>query len=380
MKLETFKYIENSGWSIKDFPKDLDSENTLILTFFSSDFYDQLKPFEELKQAFPKSKLVGCSTAGEIFSDQINDHSISVAVIKLDNSRIRVTISDVISSEDSFNAGQKITAGLLGSDLKSILVLSDGLTVNGSELVKGLNLGKPEEVVITGGLSGDGDQFRKTWIIVDNKMLTGKIVAIGLYGKQLKIGHGSKGGWDVFGPERRITRAKDNILYELDGKPALDLYKEYLGDRAAGLPATGLLFPLMIRENSQDRKGLVRTILAIDETKQSLTFAGDMPVGYLAKLMQANFDRLITGASEAAVAASNGSVFKPPILAILISCVGRRLLMGERTSEEIEATLGMFPKGTEQIGFYSYGEISPYASGNCDLHNQTMTITTIYED
>lgn len=172
------------------------------------------------------------------------------------------------------------------------------------------------------------------------------------------------------------------MLYELDGRPALGLYKAYLGDRASGLPATGLLFPLAIRTSQAEGKVLVRTILAVDEATQSMTFAGDIPEGVFAQLMRANFDRLIQGASEAATLTfdhHNGSHADSPTLSIAISCVGRRLVLGERTEEEIEATLEILPKGSRQIGFYSYGEISPYKSGACDLHNQTMTLTTIAE-
>jgi hypothetical protein len=201
---------------------------------------------------------------------------------------------------------------------------------------------------------------------------------VGFYGDHVHLGHGSKGGWDIFGPERRVTKSSGNILYELDGRPALQLYKEYLGERAAGLPATGLLFPLSLRVTKSENKSLVRTILAVDEAHQSMTFAGDIPEGYLAQLMRANFDRLVQGASEAAQSTSrnNGSA---AVLAVAISCVGRRLVLGERTEEETEAALEVLPRGTAQVGFYSYGEISPYASGLCDLHNQTMTLTTISE-
>ena len=73
------------------------------------------------------------------------------------------------------------------------------------------------------------------------------MVAVGLYGEHVKLGHGSKGGWDTFGPERIVTKSDGNVLYELDDKPALALYKEYLGDRAAGLPGSALLFPLALR-------------------------------------------------------------------------------------------------------------------------------------
>jgi hypothetical protein len=267
--------------------------------------------------------------------------------------------------------------------LCGVFVLSDGLAVNGSELVKGLNSALPSNVVITGGLAGDGDRFQRTWVIRNGQAESAIITAIGFYGDSLHITHGSQGGWDSFGPERRVTRSQGNILYELDGRPALTLYKEYLGERASGLPATGLLFPLSIRHDTTDSRSLVRTILAVEEADQSMTFAGDIPQGSLARLMRANFDRLLNGASMAANQARQ-SVAPGPVLAIAISCVGRRLVLGERSEEETEITLENLPADARQIGFYSYGEISPHASaematGPCDLHNQTMTLTTFSE-
>jgi hypothetical protein len=206
------------------------------------------------------------------------------------------------------------------------------------------------------------------------------VTAVGLYGDSLRVGHGSKGGWDVFGVERKVTKSAANVLYELDGQPALALYKKYLGDRAAGLPATGLLFPLALRAPADRQKWLVRTILAVNEADQSLTFAGDIPEGYFAQLMSANFDRLVQGAGNAAQSAALTGVGEADeMLCIAVSCVGRRLVLGEHCEEETEATLGMLPPRTRQVGFYSYGEISPYAKGRCDLHNQTMTLTTIGE-
>ena len=239
-----------------------------------------------------------------------------------------------------------------------------------------------ETVVVTGGLAGDGTRFKRTWVLKDRSPQSGYVTAVGFYGDHIRLGHGSKGGWDKFGPERQVTKSHSNVLYELDGRPALQLYKEYLGDRAAGLPATGLLFPLAIRTSPSEGKVLVRTILAVDEAAQSMTFAGDIPQGVFAQLMRANFDRLIQGASEAAALTINhhgSSHPTSPTLSVAISCVGRRLVLGERTEEEIEATLEILPKGSSQIGFYSYGELSPYANGACDLHNQTMTLTTIAE-
>jgi hypothetical protein len=360
----------------------LDSETSLLLLFGGSRVIDRPALIQEILDACPRSHVMGCSTAGEIHGSEISDDSLVVAAVRFDKSRLLTTHAAVHTPKDSYAAGRAIAASLHQPALRGVLVLSDGLNVNGSELVKGLNDTLGGDVVVTGGLAGDGTDFKRTWVIKDRAPQSGYVTAVGFYGDHIRLGHGSKGGWDKFGPERKVTKSDGNILYELDGRPALQLYKEYLGDRASGLPATGLLFPLAIRSSNTDGKVLVRTILAVDEAAQSMTFAGDLPEGVLAQLMRANFDRLIQGASEAATLTLHNQEqagASSPTLSIAISCVGRRLVLGERTEEEIEATLDILPNGSSQVGFYSYGEISPYASGACDLHNQTMTLTTITE-
>lgn len=377
MKIELVNYKEGLGWSTPQFPN-LDSQNTLILTFYSPSFSNNINPFQILKEQYPNSILAGCSTSGEVFKNEINDKSISVAIVKFEQSKIRIVTNEITNITQSFNAGQTIAGELSHPSLRAVLILSDGLIVNGSSLVEGLKSILPKNVIVTGGLAGDGKDFKQTWVLQSDKPTTKCISAIGFYGDNLEITFGSKGGWDIFGPERHITRSKDNILYEIDGEPALALYKKYLGDRSEGLPATGLLFPLAISEKPFSNQ-VVRTILAVNEAEQSMTFAGNIPQGWYAQLMRANVDRLVEGAFEAGKAAINLTNNENQRLAIAISCVGRRLVLGERSEEEIEATLESLGEKTSLIGFYSYGEISPSGLSACDLHNQTMTITTIAE-
>lgn len=386
MKIQSFQYIQNLGWSIQKFPE-LDSESTFVLVFASPNFRNNAKPIEQLAQAYKKSKIIGCSTAGEILGPNIFDNSISVAVVQFESTKLQLAKAEVKRTEDSYEAGAQL-AKLLHQHQKpkGIFILSDGLHVNGSELIKGLNKHSAKEVIITGGLAGDGADFKNTWLIYEGQIVDHCIAAIGFYGEQIHIGYGSQGGWDIFGPERFITHSKGNILYELDHQPTLKLYKAYLGERASELPASGLLYPLAIRNYfDPDSQYIVRTILGIDENSQSLVFAGDVPQGYHARLMRANFDRLIESANDASESANNllfenRDLKEEPVLAIDISCVGRRLLLGERTEEETETTLQSMPKGSTQIGFYSYGELSPLTVGNCELHNQTMTITLLLEN
>jgi hypothetical protein len=380
MKLATFSYAAAAGWSVEPLPA-LDSDDTLVVVFGAPQLNEIEHPLRDLVAVFPRASVIGCSTAGEIFGTTLTDSSLSVAVAQFEHgTRVATASASVASQAESFAAGESIARQLNDPSLRGVLLLSDGLNVNGTELVRGLNSVLPSDVVVTGGLAGDGSRFKRTWVMHAGAPQSNVVCAAGLYSEHVTIGHGSKGGWDNFGPERLVTRSEGNVLVELDGRPALQLYKEYLGELAAGLPATGLLFPLALRANATDEKSLVRTILAVDEERQSMTFAGDVPEGALARLMRANFDRLIDGASEAASLASDRhNDANSETLAIAISCVGRRLVLGERAEEEIEATLDVLPAGTRQIGFYSYGEISPYALGACDLHNQTMTLTTIRE-
>ncbi len=361
---------------------DLDSPQTLLVLFGPSSLLDHPEVVRRVLSACPNSAAIGCSTAGEIHGSEITDDTLVIAALRFDHTVLNTAHAAVRTPADSYEAGASLATQLRQPSLKALFVLSDGLNVNGSDLVKGLNDVLKGEAIITGGLAGDGPHFKRTWVIKDRSPQSGYVTAVGFYGERVCIGHGSKGGWDKFGPERLVTKSIGNVLYEVDGRPALQLYKEYLGERAAGLPATGLLFPLSLRATNADEKSLVRTILAVDEATQSMTFAGDIPQGSLAQLMRANFDRLIHGASEAASLTVNGHAGdqRPnPTLSIAISCVGRRLVLGERTEEETEATLELLPKQSAQVGFYSYGEISPYVSGVCDLHNQTMTLTTITE-
>jgi ABC-type transporter Mla MlaB component len=380
MIVETFHHDrEARAWSTKTFPA-LDGERTLVLAFGAPELFDDPAPLVELRRAYPRAQLVGCSSAGEIVGPTVRDHSLSVAVARFDKTPLSSAVVAVASAADSFAAGQKLARQLARPDLRGVLVLSEGLGVNGSQLVAGINAVLPDSVVVTGGLSGDGTRFKRTWVAVGDKIRSGVVVAVGFHGDHISIGHGSRGGWDKFGPERVITRSEGNVLHTLDGKPALALYKEYLGDKAAELPASGLLFPLAMRATARDDKFLVRTLLAVDHEKQTMTFAGDLPKGHLVQLMKANFDRLIDGASLAAASAAHlAPGASSSTLAVAISCVGRRIVLGDRTEEEVEAALEALPRGTKITGFYSYGEISPYTTGHCDLHNQTMTLTVFGE-
>lgn len=379
MKLELREHDCHVGWSAP-LPVELDSPNTLVLAFGASALIERPGPLHELSAAFPKACIAGCSTAGEIAGRRILDGAVSLAVAAFASTELRRTSALLPDASHSYEVGRAVALSLLRERRpRAMLVFSDGVGVNGSELLRGINAITRGEVIVTGGLAGDGDRFQRTWVLDDGHAQTGRVTAVGLYGERLQVGFGSGGGWDIFGPERHVTKSKANILYEIDNTPALALYKRYLGERASGLPATALLFPLAMRRTTTDDQRLVRTILSVNEVEQSLTFAGDVPEGHLVQLMRANFDRLVEGAADAARQSLSVDVGASPTLAVAISCVGRRLVLGERAEEEVEVVRNALPDNTGLLGFYSYGEFSPRGLGSCELHNQTMTLTTLSE-
>ena len=379
MQIHHLFWTDADGWcNTTGHPSCDDSQ--LVLLFASLEALGGDREIvEELRRRFPNATLVGCSTAGEITGTRVLDDSAVATALHFETTRVRQATARVATRDDSYFAGGQLARELDGDDLVHVLVFSEGLKVNGSQLARGLTTGLRPDVKVTGGLAGDGDRFQQTSVLANGQPTEDGVVAIGFYGPNLSIGFGSIGGWDPFGPERLITRSEGNVLYELDGRSALALYRLYLGEHAKDLPSSGLLFPLCLRARA-DSPPLVRTILAVNEYDQSLTFAGDVPEGSYARLMKANFDRLIDGAVSAAQATTR-LTSSDADLALLISCVGRKLVLRQRVEEEVEGVREVLGDNPVLTGFYSYGEISPATpQANCDLHNQTMTITTFRED
>jgi hypothetical protein len=377
MRAASLYWTKDAGWNAKE-----GGGAALVLYFGARASLADGARFHELQKMFPDAHIVGCSTGGQIRNNDVSDDEVVAVALGFDTTKVRIASGTVSTSDQSRGCGATIGRELSGDGLAGVFVLSDGLNVNGSELVAGITDAIGRDIPLSGGLAGDGSQFSETLVGANCAPRNHIVVAIGFYGDAIRFGHGSAGGWDVFGPRRRISRASGNVLFDLDGTPALDLYERYLGDEAAGLPGTALLFPLQVSDPNNPETTLVRTVLAIDRDKRSMTFAGDMPEGWSAQLMRGNFAHLAAGAADAARQANDGTgtIGEDRGVALLVSCIGRRLLMGQHITEEVEAAGAVLGDHIARLGFYSYGEIAPHAlSGFCDLHNQTMTVTTITE-
>lgn len=353
-------------------------EPDLILLFISPDFSDADKFVKILSEKNPSSIITGCSTCGEITDINVDDRSVALNAISFDKTEVRMTSANVVDYEDCEVLGKHLIKNLHSENLKHVLVFSEGMMMNGDDLARGMSGEAPAGVGITGGMAADGTNFERTFVVKNDQLSEGEVVAIGLYGSALKVGYNCKGGWNSFGIERKVTKSDKNVLYEIDGQPALQLYKSFLGEQAHDLPTSGLLFPLSLRVH-EDSKPLVRACLGINEEDQSITFGGNMPEGSFVRLMKANVDRLISGAEDTAQVIMD-STEEDVEFALLVSCMGRRVVLKQLVEEEVEVIREVLGERAVISGFYSYGEIAPFITEEaCQLHNQTMTITTFSE-
>ncbi len=339
---------------------------------------------ECLRVALPESHLVGCSSAGEVVQDCCTDDCVVFTALRFRQPCLRTASTQLAHMGDSYEAGCRLALQLRapeqGQALRHILIFGQGLRINGSALTEGLNHVAGRHIGISGGLAGDGEAFQQTWVVSNQGIAQDNLVAVGFYGDALQIRCGSFGGWQAFGPIRTASRCEGNYLYELDGEPALAIYKRYLGEYAAQLPASGLLFPFMLLDDHFSDSGLIRTILGIDEAQQALILAGEVPQGSGLQLMHANTEALVEGAIVAAETVRERLDGHEPEFTLVVSCVGRKWVMGVRVDEELEAIAEAFAYASPMAGFYSYGEIGPLlAQPGAKLHNQTMTITSLCE-
>ncbi len=376
MQIDTLKLINNLWQRDKVHISD-PSQAQLVYIFGTTAIFKQERYFHTLQKMYPNAMIIGCSTSANILGIELVDVPLVASAVQFSSAWVKMAHFDFNSGDNIESLSAQLVEQLDDPKLKHIFVLSDGLLINGSELVRGIN--KASKVPISGGLAGDGDRFQETWVIANQAPRQCCVVAVGFYGEKLVISSGCYGGWSEFGTERLITRSKQNVLYEIDNEPVLQLYKRYLGQYASDLPHSGLRFPLSIW-SKEGELPVIRTLLSIDETEQSITFAGDVPEGYQARLMQPNIDILIDGAGIAAQQIK--TLTDHSGLGLVVSCIGRKIVLSQLVEEELEAVAEILGDQVQLVGYYSYGEIAPFEDHikECKLHNQTMTLTVIYEE
>ena len=366
--------------------KDLSSTSplptaSLVLVFGSVKRFGESKLQATLKARYPTAQIIGCSTSGEITAAGVFDDSLQITAILWEKTVQRVTHTKMNGMQNSYETAIGLANQLKADSLKVVLVYSDGLNVNGSELLEGFK-SELGEIPVMGGMAGDGFGFTRTVQLFNETVSDGLVIAVGLYGNHLIAATGVGRGWKPYGPPRKVTKSDKNVVLELDGKPALPLYKMYIGEHASkSLPGSGLNFPFAIIEEGRRDIEKIRTVLAIDSASNSLTFAGNVEEGGTVRFCQATHDRLVEGAGDAAHLVADHTSTGQTGLAVCVSCVGRKGVMAAQVADEVKLVHQILGPQTMLTGFYSYGEFAPRPDTNDSvLHNQTMTIGYLSEN
>ena len=354
---------------------------SLVLVFGSVKRFGESKLQATLKARYPAAQIIGCSTSGEITAAGVFDDSLQITAILWEKTVQRVTHTKMTGMQNSYETAAGLARQLKADSLKAVLVYSDGLNVNGSELLEGFKsvLG---EIPVMGGMAGDGFNFSKTVQLFNETVSDGLVIAVGLYGNNLIAATGVGRGLKPYGPPLKVTKSEKNVVLELDDKPALPLYKMYIGEHASkSLPGSGLNFPFAIIEEGRRDIEKIRTVLSIDNANNSLTFAGNVEEGGTVRFCQATHDRLVDGAGDAAHLVADHTSTGQTGLAVCVSCVGRKGVMAAQVADEIKLVHQILGAQTALTGFYSYGEFAPRPdTSDSVLHNQTMTIGYLSEN
>ena len=355
-----------------------------MLWAFAAVSYNQQRVLDGIASVAPGTQIIGCTTDGEISTAGLSVNSVVMMAMVSDRIRFHTSFVEQLS-KDSYEAGVELGESFQGLNCRYIQIFSDGLCGNADKIIQGIKASLGDDIKIAGGTAGDSGDFNRTYQYFGDRVLTDSIVGVAFEG-DFALGTGTACGWFPVGIAKKVTRSVENVVYELDGQPALQAYEKYLGKHADLLPAVGVEYPLGLLgrdgDEMDDSYFLCRATMGVDRQSGAIVFAGNVPEGTSVKMTIGNEADIIQAAGQAAQAAltklQGGNAALKPKAIFLYSCMARKIVLGSRTNEEILAIQDVIGRDVPVIGFYTYGEFAPI--GNSDhsyFHNETATMTVI---
>ena len=370
--MHTISFTYTSPETLTHFILDqkLDSAKNLLVQVFTGicdiPYIQTLQ--ETLVRLLPNACIIGTTTSGEIIEGKAKMHTTVLAFSLFEHTKIRTYASKIYkSSEETANA---LISQFCTVEEKPRVAISfvDGLHINGEAFID--TLGKyHESLIIAGGLSGDNANFQQTVVFTEKEILpSGAVVAL-LYNEHLQVATKASFGWESVGKSMMVTRAEGNIIYEIDGECAVDIYGKYLGeDIARNLPQIGVEFPLIVKKHGME---IPRAPLS-KSSDGSLVFAGSIHTGDKVTFGYGNLQAILQyGQSvyEDHQVQKSESIF-------VYSCMARLQLLGENVNDELLPLQSI----CNVTGFFTYGEFYVESVNHkCELLNETMTILALSE-
>ncbi|NWF66917.1 MAG: PAS domain S-box protein, partial [Campylobacterales bacterium] len=348
--------------------KQFQSHKSLLIQLFIgiSDEEKVLKLLKKIKKELPKSIIIGSSTDGEIIDGNVFEDSIVISLSSFENCELKASF--VKNDNCSFESGKTLSSSILTDNTKAMILLSDGLNINGEEFLKGVeSVVDLNNVVVSGGMAGDKGMFKQTFTIFDEQIIFNGAVGVSLNSDFLKAVNSVGFGWKAIGKKMVVTKSYKNRVYNIDNFTPVEVYEHYLGKEMANrLPEIGTEFPMIIEK---DGLLVARAVLSKHEDN-SLTFAGNIHEGDTIWLGCGNYELMMNDSYNAIENLSKynfESIF-------VYSCMARRRYA---SNEFIEKEIVPLNKISPTSGFFTYGEF--FSKKSCQLLNSTMTILALSE-
>lgn len=357
-----------------------------LTIIFASVIFNQEEMLKGVLSVVGDSPLVGCSGAGEITTEGPEKKSLVVLVLASDSLRATIGLGEAIS-RDARKAGQQAAreASKAGGERHIFMMMPDGLKGNGADIVRGVQEILGTSFPIVGGSAGDDFLFQQTYQYYNDQVLSDAVTGV-LFGGPITCAFGARHGWRTLGKHRLVTRAKANVIYEIDDEPAVQIYEEYFGKGVEELSQEPLarmaiLYPLGMSVPGEEEY-LLRNALRV-ERDGSLVCVAEVPEGSEVRLMMGSRKNCIEAARAAAQQALDSLGEAKVELAIVFSSISRYKLLGRRDSFEIDAIREVLGGDVPLVGFYTYGEQAPLRAemnvGQSYFHNETIVILAIGE-
>jgi hypothetical protein len=363
--------------AVLELRRQLGGQPDWVLAFFSADLDPALVQKGLARSLPPEVVLVGCSSYAEIDSAEALTRSVTLLGCRSASCKAQAA-SLPADGRSPRELGRALGAQLAPFSPRLLLLFPDVLTVNATQLLRGVQEVFGSEFPIIGGAPADSGAFQRTHLLCGRTLQTSGVVALALRGP-LHISTAARSGYLPISIARTATRVEaGNVLLELDGRPALDVYREFLGPRAGEMPAVSVEFPLgIVQEGREAAPALTSAIFKVDEARRALILGGDIPAGGQLRILSAARTEVLAGAKAATELACRG--LPNPDVALLFNCMSRKVSLGPRYKDEYAGALSLLPAELPKVGFYTFGELSPM-HGVTEHHESTYTLALLKLD
>lgn len=328
--------------------------------------------------------IIGCSGAAIISDQGISKPGLVILLLDFSEDIYSNTACvREIKVRTSESAGEELADMLLYGfhDLRRDLsiIFCDGLIRESSNLISGLQKKLGKSFPLVGGFASDNLRFKKTYVYFNQELLSDAVCGL-LLGGKLNFGIGVKHGWRPLGKPRRVTKSYGNVVSEIDGAPAANIYEEYFASDIANLRKElkhiSILYPIGIYLPGEVEY-LLRNLLSIQDNGY-LVFQGNVPQGAQIRLMIGTKESCLLATQQALAEVKKGLAGHKINFLLVFDSISRYILLGRQAEQELKIIKEALEPDTHIIGLYTYGEQAPLRAvsyqGMTYLHNQTITI------